>query len=77
MPLYEFRCKKCGHEFDRIQKMDDPCPKCPKVVETEAPDAVNTIFDGDTDTLCEGETERLISQSTFHLKGSGWAADGY
>jgi putative FmdB family regulatory protein len=26
---------------------------------------------------CSGKLQRLISQSAFHLKGSGWYADGY
>jgi putative FmdB family regulatory protein len=32
MPIYEFRCEKCGHEFESLQKMSDPdpdvCPEC-------------------------------------------------
>ena len=32
MPLYEYRCKNCHHQFERIQKFsDDPvriCPEC-------------------------------------------------
>jgi putative FmdB family regulatory protein len=32
MPLYEYKCKKCGHRFERIQKFSDPqikkCPEC-------------------------------------------------
>ena len=34
MPIYEYRCDDCGHQFDAIQKMsDDPlvnCPSCGK-----------------------------------------------
>jgi len=34
MPIYEFRCEKCGHEFERLQKIADPdpeqCPACGK-----------------------------------------------
>ncbi|NDV18546.1 zinc ribbon domain-containing protein [Pseudodesulfovibrio sp. JC047] len=26
---------------------------------------------------CGGKSKRLISHSSFHLKGSGWYADGY
>ncbi len=26
---------------------------------------------------CEGETRRLISQTSFTLKGGGWYKDGY
>lgn len=32
MPIYEYACKNCQHQFDLIQKMSDPpvtqCPKC-------------------------------------------------
>ena len=34
MPIYEYRCKRCGHEVDALQKIgDDPltdCPECGK-----------------------------------------------
>jgi putative FmdB family regulatory protein len=32
LPLYEYRCTKCSHRFDKIQKFNDApetvCPKC-------------------------------------------------
>ncbi|MCA9771612.1 MAG: zinc ribbon domain-containing protein [Myxococcales bacterium] len=32
MPVYEYGCNKCGHEFERFQKITDPevktCPEC-------------------------------------------------
>jgi len=32
MPTYEYECKKCGHHFEKLQKMSEPplkkCPKC-------------------------------------------------
>ena len=32
MPLYEYRCPDCGHEFEEIQKVSAPpirdCPAC-------------------------------------------------
>ena len=32
MPIYEYACPDCGHEFERLQRMsDDPvrlCPEC-------------------------------------------------
>lgn len=32
MPLYEYRCKKCGHQFEKIQTFSAPdekeCPVC-------------------------------------------------
>jgi putative FmdB family regulatory protein len=37
VPLYEYRCTKCGHVFEKIQKFSDPhvteCPKCGEKVE--------------------------------------------
>ena len=37
MPLYEYKCKKCGHRFEKIVKFSDPpvkkCPKCKGVLE--------------------------------------------
>ncbi|MEA3489709.1 MAG: FmdB family zinc ribbon protein [Candidatus Omnitrophota bacterium] len=31
MPTYSYECKKCGHHFEKFQKMtDDPARKCPK-----------------------------------------------
>lgn len=32
MPIYEYRCGKCGHTLEKIQKLGDPpladCPQC-------------------------------------------------
>ena len=34
MPIYEYQCTDCQHQFDLIQKMSDPvtkiCPTCSK-----------------------------------------------
>jgi len=30
MPIYEFSCEDCGHQFEDLVRSDDPCPKCPK-----------------------------------------------
>jgi putative FmdB family regulatory protein len=58
MPVYEYACQKCGHEFEEWQKMSDPavsvCPKCKAK-----------------------KVERLISRTSFHLKGGGWYGDLY
>ena len=52
MPIYEYKCKECGNEFEVIQKFSDkPVKKCPD---------------------CSGKVEKLISQSSFVLKGTGW-----
>ncbi|HEV2278063.1 MAG TPA: zinc ribbon domain-containing protein [Acidobacteriaceae bacterium] len=37
MPLYEYRCKSCGHQFEKIQSFSAPeekeCPQCHGAVE--------------------------------------------
>ena len=37
MPLYEYRCKSCGHQFEKIQSFSAPeekvCPVCGGEVE--------------------------------------------
>ena len=34
MPIYEYVCNECGHEFDKLQKISDApledCPDCEK-----------------------------------------------
>jgi len=57
MPIYEYQCQKCGHEFEEWQKFSDaPVDKCRR---------------------CGGKASRLISQSSFILKGSGWYVTDY
>lgn len=41
-----------------------------------------SVEDRDKPTLvpcskCDGVIKRMMSKSTFHLKGEGWAKDGY
>ena len=65
MPIYEYKCEDCGHEFEemlhfseRDNPIDAPCP--------------NTIR-----PLCGGKVHLKMSLGSFHLKGSGWYKDGY
>ncbi|MGH7813545.1 MAG: FmdB family zinc ribbon protein [Candidatus Binataceae bacterium] len=56
MPIYEYRCKKCG-VFEAMQKITAASlKKCP---------------------TCKGKVEKLVSRSSFVLKGSGWYATDY
>ena len=50
------------------------CPGCEKTFEVQqrmADDPLKTCPD------CGGEVRKLISMSSFQLKGGGWYADGY
>jgi putative FmdB family regulatory protein len=50
VPLFEFRCKKCGHRFEVIQKHDGrnprKCPKCGKSGIERLPSAPAIQFKG-------------------------------
>ncbi len=36
MPIYEYQCNACGHEFESIQRIsDDPLTDCPKCQQPE------------------------------------------
>ena len=58
MPIYEYACDKCSHEFEVEQRItEDPVKTCPE---------------------CRSrKVRRLISQTSFVLKGSGWYSDLY
>ncbi len=58
MPVYEYACQRCGHEFEREQRISEaPVKKCPKCGALKA--------------------KRLISRTSFVLKGGGWYSDLY
>jgi len=58
MPIYEYHCKACDHEFELEQRItEDPVKKCP--------------------ACGKHKVRRLISNTSFMLKGSGWYSDGY
>ena len=50
------------------------CEKCGNVEEI-----VQKVSDQPLEscTSCSGKVHKLISQSSFHLKGGGWYADSY
>jgi len=56
MPIYEYRCEKCG-EFEVNQRITEPAlQRCP---------------------TCKRKVRRLISNTSFQLKGSGWYVTDY
>jgi putative FmdB family regulatory protein len=58
MPVYEYQCAACGHEFEREQRIsEDPIKKCP--------------------SCGKQKVKRLISRTSFVLKGGGWYGDLY
>ena len=58
MPIYDYACEKCEHEFEVEQRITaDPVKTCP---------------------ACRSRrVKRLISRTSFVLKGGGWYSDLY
>ena len=57
MPIYEYKCRKCGKQFEAFQGITDPELKSCK--------------------FCKGKVNKLVSMSSFTLKGGGWYATDY
>jgi putative FmdB family regulatory protein len=58
VPIYEYQCPDCGHQFEQLQKIsDEPVRVCPNCAQTHV--------------------RKLVSQTSFVLKGGGWYKDHY
>jgi putative FmdB family regulatory protein len=63
MPYYEYKCKQCGKCFEIVQRItEEALTKCPPQ---------------ECDEKERGEVQRIISKTSFSLKGGGWYKDGY
>ncbi|SUZ58228.1 uncharacterized protein METZ01_LOCUS11082 [marine metagenome] len=63
MPIYEYECEKCGVTFEAMQTISEkPMKTC------------NGLGCDEKDN---GKVHRIVSQSGFILKGSGWYASDY
>ena len=72
MPTYEYRCRACGHAFERMHPMADPpvrtCPKCSKPrVERLISSGGGLLFKGSgfyiTDYRSQGYKDRAKADS--------------
>ena len=65
MPLYEYKCVECGALVEVLMRHPD----------------IATKHNNDVvvcpKSECAGEAKRILSRTTFILKGGGWASDGY
>ena len=57
MPIYEYKCRKCGKQFEAFQGITEPELKSCR--------------------YCKGKVNKLVSLSSFALKGSGWYVTDY
>ena len=63
MPIFEFQCDKCKKIIEKIVQSNS---------------ANEEEFTVDEPCECGNNTfNKIMSSSSFHLKGSGWAASGY
>jgi putative FmdB family regulatory protein len=50
MPTYDYECSKCGHRFEKFQKMSDnpvgACPECKGMAERLIGAGAGVIFKG-------------------------------
>lgn len=44
MPIYEYSCKSCGHDFEKLQKISAPTPDCPECGQEVAKKVSKTSF---------------------------------
>jgi len=63
MPLYEYKCPKCGTIIDKLQSNFEAltiiCRKCVKEHNEQV------------------EMKKILSRTSFSLKGDGWYKDHY
>ena len=62
MPIYEYKCEDCGHEFEEMLHFSE------RDIPLNTPCSFST---------CGGKVHLKMSLGSFHLKGSGWYKDGY
>jgi len=74
MPIYEYECTSCHHQFELMQKVNDPpakqCPKCLANSVTKLVSAAGFQLKGDgwyvTDFRDKGKKKEKENASTNH-----------
>lgn len=69
MPYYEYECDRCGVMTEMFY------PSIPREIPEELTD--RTCLNTNRGARCGGTFKKIMSRSTFHLKGGGWANHGY
>jgi putative FmdB family regulatory protein len=41
MPIYEYKCSQCSHQFEKLVKMSDQTPACPACAGSQVERAVS------------------------------------
>ena len=65
MPILEFQCSQCSFVTEKIVQLNSANEEEFTTIIEPCPECGNNTFN------------KIMSASSFKLKGSGWAADGY
>ena len=71
MPIYEYKCEECGHEFEEMLHFSERDIPLNTPCEQQIEQTKHMSF------KCDGKVHLKMSLGSFHLKGSGWYKDGY
>ena len=71
MPIYEYKCENCGHEFEEMLHFSERDVPLNIPCEQQIKQTKHMSF------KCDGKVHLKMSLGSFHLKGSGWYKDGY
>ena len=79
MPIYAYRCKDCGYEFEKRQRMmDDPlhvCPNCTGAIRRVV-NSVGVVFKGSGFYITDSRNGKsTVLPSTTSNKNEGDASD--
>ena len=79
MPIYEYQCTGCHHQFDLLQKINDEpekkCPQCSKMTAVRLVSAAGFQLKGSgwyaTDFKNKGKPEQKLDNSTAASEAKG------
>ena len=71
MPIYEYKCENCGHEFEEMLHFSEREVPLNTPCEQQIEQTKHMSF------KCDGKVHLKMSLGSFHLKGGGWYKDGY
>ena len=82
MPIYEYLCENCGHEFETLQKLSEAplrdCPKCsaPQLVKKVTAAGFRLKGGGWYETDFKGGSKRNVAGESGGSASSGSASSG-
>ena len=71
MPIYEYKCENCGHEFEEMLHFSERDIPLNTPCEQQIEQTKHMSF------KCDGKIHLKMSLGSFQLKGDGWYKDGY